>query len=103
MPKVPSGELERNPSGEAFEVNEEDYGKKSYRAIIDVGLLDVAEQYLIPEDDSLTLSGASSDMLIVDLGEKSGKYKVGDLISFNLKYMGALSLFNSDYIEKRIV
>ncbi|MFT7030613.1 MAG: putative amino acid racemase [Marinoscillum sp.] len=102
-PKVPIGELERNPSGEVFEINEEDYGKKSYRAIIDVGLLDVADQYLIPEDDSLTLSGASSDMLIVDLGEKSGKYKVGDLISFNLKYMGALSLFSSDYIDKRIV
>ncbi len=102
-PKIPTGQLESNPSGETFEINEEDYGKKSYRAILDIGLLDVAEEFLIPEDDSIELGGASSDMLIADLGEKSGNYKVGDLISFKLKYMGALTLFNSDYIEKRVV
>ena len=99
-PKIPIGTLEANPSGETFEINEEDYGKMSYRAILDIGLLDVSEDFLIPEDDSIEISGASSDMLI--LGESSS-YKVGDLVSFKLKYMGALSIFNSDYIEKRVV
>lgn len=102
-PKVPTGQLEANPSGEVFEVKEEDYGKTSYRAILDIGLLDVSEEFLIPEDKSIVMSGASSDMLIVDLGDKSDNYKVGDLISFKLKYMGALTLFNSDYIEKRVI
>jgi len=102
-PKVPIGYMDTNPSGETYEIKEEDYGKKSYRAILDIGLLDVSEDFLIPEDDSIELTGASSDMLIVDLGESSGKYKVGDLVSFKLKYMGALSLFNSNYIGKRVV
>lgn len=102
-PKVPSGYLDTNPSGETFEINEEDYGKTSYRAILDVGLLEVSEDFLIPEDDSIQITGASSDMLIVDLGDASDNYKVGDLVSFRLKYMGALGLFNSNYIEKRVV
>ncbi|WP_420578464.1 alanine racemase [Ekhidna sp.] len=102
-PKIPSGYMEANPSGETFEINEEDYGKTSYRAILDIGLLDVSEDFLIPDDDSIEITGASSDMLIVDLGESSSHYKVGDLVSFKLKYMGALGIFNSDYIEKRVV
>lgn len=102
-PKIPSGYMEANPSGETFEINEEDYGKTSYRAILDIGLLDVSEDFLIPDDDSIEITGASSDMLIVDLGESSSNYKVGDLVSFKLKYMGALGVFNSDYIEKRVV
>ena len=102
-PKVPIGYLDVNPSGESFEIKEEDYGKTSYRAILDIGLLDVSEEFLIPDDPSIELSGASSDMLIADLGDSSGKYKVGDMVSFKMKYMGALSLFNSDYIEKRVV
>ncbi|MEP1032563.1 alanine/ornithine racemase family PLP-dependent enzyme [Ekhidna sp.] len=102
-PKVPIGFMDANPSGEVFEINQADYGKTSYRAILDIGLLDVSEDFLMPEDDSIEITGASSDMLIVDLGDSSQKYKVGDLISFKLKYMGALSIFNSDYIEKRVV
>ncbi|WP_420319154.1 alanine racemase [Ekhidna sp.] len=102
-PRVPIGYMETNPSGESFEINEEDYGKMSYRAILDIGLLDVSEDFLIPDDESIKITGASSDMLIVDIGESSEKYKVGDLVSFKLKYMGALGIFNSDYIEKRVV
>ena len=102
-PKVPIGFLDANPSGETFKINQEDYGKSSYRLILDVGLLDVSEEYLIPDDPNIKLSGASSDMLIADIGESAGKYKVGDLIAFRLKYMGALSLFNSNYIEKRVL
>ena len=102
-PKIPTGYMEANPSGDTFEINEDDYGKTSYRAILDIGLLDVSEDFLIPDDDSIEITGASSDMLIVDLGESSDKYKVGDLVSFKLKYMGALGIFNSDYIEKRVV
>ncbi len=101
-PKVPIGELEENPSGEMFEINEDDYGKKSYRAILDIGLLDVSPDYLEPKDKKLEIAGASSDMIIIDLGKTNRNYKVGDLVKFKVKYMGALSLLNSNYIEKRI-
>jgi len=102
-PKVPMGELAENPSGEVAQINEEDYGKTSYRAIIDIGLLDISPEYLIPDDEHIEISGASSDMLVIDLGTSSRDYKVGDLVSFKLRYMGALSILNSNYIEKKII
>lgn len=102
-PKVPVGYLAENPSGEEFEVKEADYGKKSYRVIIDLGLLDISPDFLIPTDKQVKVIGASSDMLVLDVGTSRKDYKVGDLVSFKLKYMGALGLFNSDYIEKRVV
>ncbi|MCB0570453.1 MAG: alanine racemase [Phaeodactylibacter sp.] len=102
-PKVPIGTLSTNPSGEAFEINESDYGKESYRAILDIGLLDISPDFLFPEEENIQIANASSDMLIVDLGPQPGDYEVGSLVSFRLKYMGALQLLNSDYIEKRVV
>ena len=101
-PKVPIGPIAANPSGEVFEVNEEDYGKESYRAILDIGLLDISPDYLIADDEGIEIVNASSDMLIVDLGDTPRNYKVGDELSFQLKYMGALRLLNSDYIEKKV-
>jgi predicted amino acid racemase len=102
-PKVPIGSMATNPSGQSFEVDESDYGKSSYRAILDVGLLDISPDYLIPEDEDIHIVNASSDMLVLDLGETHCEYKVGDLVSFRLKYMGALRLLNSDYIDKIVV
>jgi predicted amino acid racemase len=102
-PKVPIGEMAANPSGEVFEIDEEDYGKKTYRAIIDIGLLDISPEYLVSMDSSVEIVNASSDMLVVDLGDNEKEYKVGDLLSFQLKYMGALSILSSDYIEKIVV
>ncbi len=99
-PKVPTGELGEDPSGETHQINEGDYGENHYRAIIDVGLLDIDPKFLIPKDKGLTIIGSSSDMLIVELGSNNSGYKVGDVISFELKYMGALSILNSNYIDK---
>jgi ornithine racemase len=99
-PMVPTGELAANPSGELVEINEADFGKTSYRAILDLGLLDVSPDYLIPQQQDISITGASSDMLVVDLGENAQGFAVGDILSFSLKYMGALALMNSDYIEK---
>ncbi len=99
-PKVPIGQLSTNPSGELYEIAEEDYGKTSYRAILDIGLLDISPDHLILDAPGIEIVNASSDMLIVDLGNNEEGYKVGDVVSFGLEYMGALHLLNSDYIEK---
>ncbi|HBH22994.1 MAG TPA: amino-acid racemase, partial [Cytophagales bacterium] len=58
--------------------------------------------YLIPEKESVEIVGGSSDMLVLDIGENEDKFKIGDLVTFKLKYMGALRLLNSAYIEKRL-
>lgn len=101
-PVVPSGELGMNPQGKTSEISEDDYGKTAYRAIIDIGVLDIQPDYLVPVDDNITITDASSDMLILDVGTNPENYKVGDMIRFKLKYMGALGLMSSDYIEKRV-
>jgi predicted amino acid racemase len=42
-------------------------------------------------------------MLVVDLSQTAKKYKVGDLVRFKMKYMGALRIMNSEYIDKKLV
>lgn len=101
-PMAPIGTMAANPQGETMEVDESLYGKTSYRAIIDVGLLDVDPKYLLFDQHDFEIAGASSDMLVLDIGQNEKGYKVGDIIPFRLKYMGALAVLNSNYIEKRI-
>ena len=102
-PLVPEGILKENPSGEIFEIKNEDYGKTSCRALLDIGLLDITPEFLIPLDKSTKIAGVSSDIMVIDLGNNPKKYKVGDYINFKLKYMGALGLFSSDYVAKKVV
>jgi len=101
-PLVPTGEMGVNPQGKTTLIAEDDYGKTSYRAIIDVGVLDIQPDYLIPVNENIKILDASSDMLVLDVGANEKGYKVGDMIRFKLKYMGALGLMSSDYIEKRV-
>lgn len=101
-PVVPTGQLAENPSGEMVEIDETLYGKTSLRAIVDVGLLDITPDFLEPYDPNIEVVGASSDMLILDLGKTEREYAVGDLVDFRMQYMGALGVMNSDYIEKRL-
>ncbi len=101
---VPYGDLEENPSGETIDINQEDYGRNHSRGILDIGLLDISKtEFIIPVDKNISFIGASSDMLVVDLSKTKKKYKVGDLVSFKMKYMGALRIMNSEYIEKKLV
>lgn len=102
-PKVPMGQVGTNVAGESPEINENDYGKTSFRAILDIGLLDIDTKNIKPVKKGFRFSGASSDMIILDIGRNSGKLKIGNMVEFCLDYMGALRILNSHYIEKRIV
>ncbi len=101
-PVVPNGEMGTNVEGESFDFKEEEIGKKSYRGILDLGLLDVDEEHIHPVDEEIRFAGASSDVMVIDLGENKKNYKVGDLIEFRMDYMGTLRAINSRYIDKRI-
>lgn len=103
-PVVPSGDLGKNPFGaEAENTQAAAAGETTHRAILDVGFLDCSPQYLILDDPDLGVIDASSDMLVLDAGPQKGNLSIGDHIEFKLKYMGALHLMNSAYIEKRVV
>tara|TARA_R110001583_G_scaffold50022_2_gene156211 strand:- start:100 stop:1185 length:1086 start_codon:yes stop_codon:yes gene_type:complete len=101
-PLIPHGKMGTNVEGESYEFDQNDIGETSYRAIIDLGLLDVETDHIELVDKSLKLAGASSDMIVIDLDENKKKYKVGDLIEFELDYMGILRIMNSKYIEKKV-
>jgi len=101
-PLVPIGEMGTNVEGDAFNFDDKLIGERSYRAIIDIGLLDVDEKHITPIDDDIKIIGASSDMFVIDLGKNEKKYKVGDLLEFKMDYMGTLRIINSYYIDKRI-
>jgi predicted amino acid racemase len=102
-PYIPDGNLQENPSGQSFEIDDNLYGKSSYRAIVDIGLLDVNPDFIFPKNKNYQIVGGSSDMLVVDLKDNPDQLKMGDLIDFDMKYMGALSLMNSRYVEKLVV
>jgi predicted amino acid racemase len=102
-PKVPQGDMGQNLEGETFTFDQEKSHEKSCRALIDLGLLDIEEKRLEPASDAFELAGASSDMIVVDLGKNKNNFKVGDLLEFKTDYMGALRLLNSMYIDKRVI
>lgn len=99
-PMVPSGELGKDPRGVVTVIDEELIGVTTSRAIVDIGHLDINPNYLIPMDPDISILDASSDMLVLDVKDNKNQLKVGDMISFNLKYMGALGIMNSRYIDK---
>lgn len=101
-PVVPMGEFGTNVEGDTFDFDDNMLGKTSYRAIIDIGLLDVEEKHIQPTDNEISFVGASSDMLVIDLGTNKNKYKVGDLLEFKMDYMGTLRIINSRYVDKKI-
>lgn len=101
-PSIPSGDLGTNVEGKDFEFNTNEIGKESYRAIINLGLLDVDEKHIWPSDKNIEFVGASSDMIVIDLKNNPKNYKVGDSLEFKMDYMGILRLMNSKYIDKKI-
>lgn len=101
-PVVPMGNFGTNVEGDTFDFDENMVGETSCRAIIDIGLLDVEEKHIQPVDKEISFVGASSDMLVIDLGANKNKYKVGDLLEFSMDYMGTLRIINSRYVDKKI-
>ncbi len=101
-PTIPMGELGSNVEGKSLIFDSSLIGKTSYRAIIDIGLLDVEQEHISPVDPTIKIVGASSDMFVIDLSDNQKNYKVGDLLEFTLSYMGTLRILNSKYIDKRI-
>lgn len=101
-PMVPSGEFGYNLNGKKKEFDESHAGESSFRAIVDVGLLDIEANHLNPVDHSLNIVGASSDMIVLDLGNNEHSYKAGDLIQFTMDYMGLLRIMHSPYIDKKL-
>lgn len=101
-PTEPSGELGEDPFG-GRRAPALPSGTTARRAILDLGYLDADPRFLTPEDDGVEIVDASSDMLVVDVSGRAEATNVGDRLGFGLRYMGALKLMNSPYVDKRVV
>jgi predicted amino acid racemase len=81
--------------------------KKTYRAILDFGILDVDVNEITPKDKNVEFIGTTSDMTVYSLGANINrsqrlKYKVGNKIAFKPNYMAVARLMNSKFINKRV-
>lgn len=102
-PMTPTGEFGTNLEGKTFEPDTSLLGQTSIRAIVDIGVLDVDVSQISFIDEQIKIAGATSDMVVLDLGTNRKGYKPGDQIGVRLNYMSALKLLNSQYIVKEIV
>lgn len=70
------------------------------RAIIAVGRQDVDPDNLHPIDSGISILGASSDHLILNLSNTDCDYKTGDIVKFKLSYSSLLRATTSTYVAK---
>lgn len=97
-PTLPEGEIGVNAFGE--KVTYEDRGVVT-RAILGFGMQDVNYENLKVRDNNIEILGASSDHTIVEI--KTGEYKIGDVIEFDVNYGSLLTLTTSKYVYKEVL
>ena len=98
-PSVPVGEIGIDAFG-----NKPAYEDKGIlkRAIIAIGKQDINIDSLTPVDPFITILGASSDHMILDVTNSNQNYNIGDKVEFLLTYGGLMSSSTSEYVEKII-
>ncbi len=101
-PCAPSGNCSTNLTGEMPDFSDRDKNDFSFRAIVDVGLLDLDHRDITPMQPGMEIIGASSDMLILDLADNPADLQVGDTVKFGMNYMAVLRAMSSDYIDKKV-
>jgi predicted amino acid racemase len=99
-PNTPSGPFGETPFGGVGAAGDD--AGTSRRALLDLGWLDLQPEFLTPEDEGVEIVDLSSDITVVDVTRRAGRTHVGDRLRFRLRYMGALKLLNSDYVDKAV-
>lgn len=102
-PSEPSGPFGEDPFGDRREEAKAGPTGTARRAILDVGWLDLDPEFIAASEEGVEIVDVSSDMTVVDVGSRTTPTRVGDRLRFRLRYMGALKLLNSGYIDKVVV
>lgn len=98
-PTFPIGEQGANCFGSLCTY--EDRGIRR-RALLAVGLFDIGDQEkVMPQDGDIRVLGASSDHMIVDIQDSRKNYRLGDAVSFTLRYQSMLFATNSEHVAKK--
>ncbi|MCS4471675.1 ornithine racemase Orr [Clostridium botulinum] len=104
-------EVKNKPSVPIGTIGLDAFGNKPFfedkgimkRAICAIGRQDISPDNLIPIDDNISVLGASSDHLLLDITNCNKDYKIGDKIEFNVTFGGCLSVMTSEYVYKVIL
>ena len=96
-PTVPTGNIGMDAFGNKPVFEDEGIRK---RAILAVGRQDIRVEGLTPMDGDLSIFGASSDHLIVDVTDSKKELVVGDIVDFKIDYGCLLAAMTSTYVEK---
>lgn len=104
-------EVRSKPSMPVGETGADAFGNKPVfedrgvrrRAIVAIGRQDTRPEGLAPVDNGITIIGASSDHLTLDVEEFSGSISPGDVVSFSPDYGAALAATTSAYVRTRII
>jgi ornithine racemase len=97
-PSIPIGLRGCNAFGKIPEFDDNGIRK---RAILALGNQDVVTATeLSPCDQRITILGATSDHLLVDISETTRTYAIGDTIDFSLNYTTLLAAATSEYMHK---
>jgi len=93
---IPKGSIARDSFGKVPKFKANGIRK---RAILAIGKQDIYPDHLSPLDKSITIIGASSDHLVVDVTGSTTTLKIGDEIQFIPTYPGILSSTTSKYVN----
>ncbi len=96
-PSVPIGETGMDAFGETPIFSDKG---EILRAILSVGREDVIIDNLEPVDKGISVLGASSDHLLLDVTECQQKLNLGDKVNFDLNYGALLASMTSKYVKK---
>ncbi|WP_119390318.1 alanine racemase [Taklimakanibacter lacteus] len=77
----------------------QDIGER-LRGIVNIGREDANIEGLLPVKQGVTVLGASSDHLILDVTDARPVPEVGDRVNFRMSYGALLAAMTSEYVEK---
>jgi len=97
-PSVPIGKIGIDAFGN--KPSFEDKGVRK-RAILGIGKQDTSIDDLTPLDQAISIIGASSDHLVIDVTDSDKPYHVGDIVNFRCNYVSALHASTSSYLEAK--
>lgn len=100
---LPDGVIGKGNVGHAEIVDTNDSIEMEYKALVDFGVVDVNNAYLIPKDKNVDFLGTTSDLTVYNLGKNIKRYKAGKTLAFQPNYMAVAQLMNSKYITKNVV
>ena len=94
---APKNSSSKNWAGEIIKA--EDKGRR-LRAILALGEQDIVDhKYLLPTEADVSVVGASSDHTILDLTDSKKEWRIGDTITFHLKYAAMLHAFSGRHVK----